>query len=410
MLTSLVLVCYVGTFCARSILYRCGVLFIVVKATPNAYFLVNEHLHTFFFLQPLLGMLGTQTIYYMKTRNLLFAAFLLAFGAAACESTIETPETPNEEAKTFTVKLSVGGEVDVTHEPLTRFTPDDRDLYGVQVRHKPATTGSYEHYAYGLFDNVEDMSLEVTENYQYEITVKLIDDGKDKIYCDSILVDSNYYLGYDKPFQGLNKYNGSTSTSITQLTNKFTYASDRYFYSNSQIRLKDGKAYTYPENIDFYYGQINNYIPTEDGTVLSIYLKHMVTGLKINIGDYFDNGKITLSAFSKNYTFTPDSKTYETTFANYDTYSSWYTREDLSQSYFNATLDFKWVKDDGTVVDWKSFDSRFYRLKQTVINLQYYGEDEVIGSNTFDVHYEDTEMEKDYHKCNYGSEQDDYNW
>lgn len=346
----------------------------------------------------------------MKNRNLLIATLLFAFGAVACEGIIDFPEKPIDDPRTFTIKLRAGGEADVSYEPLTRFTPDDRDLYGVQVRHKPATTGSYEHYAYGLFDNVEDMSLEVKENYQYEITVKLIDDGKDKIYCDSILVDSNYYLGYDKPFMGKNMYNGSTSTSITQLTNKFTYASDRYFYNNSQIRLKDGKTYYYPENIDFYYGQINNYIPTEDGTVLSIYLKHMVTGLKINIGDYFDNGKITLSAFDKNYTFTPESKTYETTFANYYTYSSWYTIEDLSLSTFKETLDFKWVKDDGTVVDWKSFDLQFYRLKQTIINLKYYGEDEVIGSNTFDVHYEDTELENGYSNRQFGAEQDDYNW
>lgn len=346
----------------------------------------------------------------MKTRNLLIATLLFAFGAVACEGIIDFPEKPIDDPRTFTIKLRAGGEADVSYEPLTRFTPDDRDLYGVQVRHKPATTGSYEDYAYGLFDNVEDMSLEVKENYQYEITVKLIDDGKDKIYCDSILVDSNYYLGYDKPFKGYNKYNGSTSTSITQLTNKFTYASDRYFSDNSKIRLKDGKEYYYPENIDFYYGQIKNYIPTEDGTVLSIYLKHMVFGLMVNIEDYFDNGKITLSAFNKNYTFTPDSKTYEATFANYHSYTSWYTIEDLSKSYFDEALDFKWVKDDGTVVDWKSFRTNFYRLKQTIINLKYYGEDEVIGSNTFDVHYEDTELEKDYHNCNYGSEQDDYNW
>ena len=65
MLTSLVLVCYVGTFCARSILYRCGVLFIVVKATPNAYFLVNEHLHTFFFFTAAVG--GAR-----HTNNLLY--------------------------------------------------------------------------------------------------------------------------------------------------------------------------------------------------------------------------------------------------------------------------------------------------------------------------------------------------
>lgn len=346
----------------------------------------------------------------MKTRNLLIATLLFAFGAVACEGIIDFPEKPIDDPRTFTIKLRAGGEADVSYEPLTRFTPDDRDLYGVQVRHKPATTGSYEYYAYGLFDNVEDMSLEVKENYQYEITVELIDDGKDKIYCDSILVDSNYYLGYDKPFKGYNKYNGSTSSSITQLTNKFTYASDRYFIDGSQIRLKDGKEYTYPENIDFYYGQIKNYIPTEDGTVLSIYLKHMVTGLKINIGDYFDNGNITLSAFDKNYTFTPESKTYETTFACYSSVSLWYTNEDLSLNPFNETFDFKWVKDDGTVVDWKPFNLKFYRLKQTIINLKYYGEDEVIGSNTLDVHYEDTELENGYSNLQFGAEQDDYNW
>lgn len=346
----------------------------------------------------------------MKTRNLLIATLLFAFGAVACEGIIDFPEKPIDDPRTFTINLRAGGEADVSYEPLTRFTPDDRDLYGVQVRHKPATTGSYEYYAYGLFDNVEDMSLEVKENYQYEITVELIDDGKDKIYCDSILVDSNYYLGYDKPFKGYNKYNGSTSSSITQLTNKFTYASDRYFIDGSQIRLKDGKEYTYPENIDFYYGQIKNYIPTEDGTVLSIYLKHMVTGLKINIGDYFDNGNITLSAFDKNYTFTPESKTYETTFAYYSNVSLWYTNEDLSLNPFNETFDFKWVKDDGTVVDWKPFNLKFYRLKQTIINLKYYGEDEVIGSNTLDVHYEDTEMENGYSNLQFGAEQDDYNW
>ena len=174
----------------------------------------------------------------MKTRNLLFAAFLFAFGAASCENVVETPVTPDEEAKTYTIKLRAGGEVDVTYDPLTRFTPDDRDLYGVQVWHKPATTGNYEYYAYGIFDNLEDVELEVTENYKYRLEVKLIDDGKDKIYCDSILIDSERYLGYGQPFRGRNKYNASSDVSITQLTNAFTYDSDRYFDDNYNIQKK----------------------------------------------------------------------------------------------------------------------------------------------------------------------------
>ena len=357
----------------------------------------------------------------MKTRNLLFAAFLFAFGAASCENVVETPVTPDEEAKTYTIKLRAVGEVDVTYNPLTRFTPDDRDLYGVQVWHKPATTGSYEYYAYGLFDNLEDVELEVTENYEYKFQVKLIDDGKDKIYCDSILVDSKHYLGYGQPFKGRNKYNASSTTSITQLTNAFTYDSDRYFNDNDYIQTTDGKERHYPEGIDFYYGAVTGYLPTEDGATLSIYLKHMIFGLKVNIGDYFDNGVITLPLrLGKTFKFTPENRTIEATFANhyysntnyvgYDYYTYWYGCEDLSDAKLSCDFDFEWTKDDGSIVDWKSFKVYFYRLKQTVVNLEYYGEDDVLGGNSFDIHYEDTEIENDYKSYNFGSNQEDYYW
>ncbi len=365
-------------------------------------------------------MLGTQTIYYMKTRNLLFAAFLFAFGAASCENVVETPVTPDEEAKTYTIKLRAVGEVDVTYNPLTRFTPDDRDLYGVQVWHKPATTGSYERYAYGLFDSLEDVELEVTENYKYSVDVLLIDDGKDKVYCDSILVDQNYYLGYDEPFRGRNKYNGSSSYSITKLTNEFTYDSDRYFSSTTDyvnglkqlFKAKDGKKYVYPEDVDVYYGDISNYIPTEDGATLSVYLKRMVFGLKVNIGDYFDNGEITLSTLDHNYTFTPENRVLEKSYSNMDAMRNdqWYSKDDLSKTYKEFSLDFYWRKADGTTVDWKPFNASFYRLKQTVVNLEYYDEDNVLGGNSFDIHYEDTEIENDYSYYNFGSNQEDYNW
>ena len=378
--------------------------------------------HFLFFTAADGGAAAHKQFIIMKTRNLLFAAFLFALGAASCENVVETPVTPDEEAKTYTIKLRASGEVDVTYDPLTRFTPDDRDLYGVQVWHKPATTGSYEYYAYGLFDNLEDVELEVTENYEYKFKVKLIDDGKDKIYCDSILVDSKHYLGYGQPFKGRNKYNASSDVSITQLTNEFTYDSDRYFYDNNYIQTTDGKTYIFPEGIDFYYGEIYDYLPTEDGATLSIYLKHMIFGLKVNIGDYFDNGVITLPLFGKTFTFTPENRTLYATFANhystnttygsekYHTYTYWYGCEDLSDAETLTYFDFKWTKDDGSIVDWKSFSVYFYRLKQTVVNLEYYGEDGVLGGNSFDIHYEDTEIENDYKSYNFGSAQEDYNW
>ena len=363
--------------------------------------------HFLFFTAADGGAAAHKQFIIMKTRNLLFAAFLFAFGAASCENVVETPVTPDEEAKTYTIKLRAGGEVDVTYDPLTRFTPDDRDLYGVRVMQKPATTGEYEYYAYGLFDNLEDVELEVKENHKYSIYVNLIDDGKDKIYCDSILIDSKRYLGYGEPFKGRNKYNASSDVSITQLTNEFTYDSDRYFTQNYGIQTTDGKTYSFAEGIDYYFGRVS--------ATLSIYLKHMVIGLKVNIGDYFDNGVITLSLPHymdyQTFTFTPENKTWETTFANKDDAGSWYGYEDLSHAVTDPMdVDFRWTKDDGSIVDWKSFRVYFYRLKQTVINLEYYGEDGVLGDNSFDIHYEDTEIENDYKSYNFGSEQEDYYW
>lgn len=350
----------------------------------------------------------------MKAKHLFFALFALSLSVAACEDSFENEVQPDE-PRAFTVKLRTTGEVDVTYEPLTRFTPDDRDLYSVQVWHKPATTGGYVYYAYGLFDNVEDMELEVKENYKYKFEFRLIDDGKDKIYCDSILVDNNYYSGYDQPFRGRNKYNGSSEVSITKLTNEFLYAEDRYFNGDIYIKTTDGKTSHFPENIDFYYGEINDYQPTENGTTLSVYLKRMVFGFKVNIGDFFDNGKITFTLLDKTYTLTPDNKEFEKTYTHYYYggygYKSWYNEDDISRAIHYATLDFKWTKADETVVDWKMYsDIPYYRLKQTVFNLEYYGEDGVLGNNTFEAHYEDTELEKDYITHNFGSEQDDYNW
>lgn len=355
----------------------------------------------------------------MKAKHLLFALFALALGAASCEN--DTPTTPNQEPKKMTIKLRTTGETDAQYNPLTRFTPDDRDLYGIQVWHKPATTGSYECYAYGLFDSFEDVEIEVTENYQYAFEVWMVDDGKDKVFCDSILVDQNYYLGYDKPFRGKNKYNGASSESVTQLTNEFTYASDRYFigtssygaanYWSQSFKAKDGKEYNYPENVDFYYGRVGDYIPTEDGVTLSIYLKRMAFGIKVIVGDYLDNGKITLSTLNYKYTFTPENRILEKTYAYmYGPCNHWYTRDDLSQTGQSMSFDFFWKKDDGTTVDWKSFSAKFYRLKQTVFTLEYYGEDEVLGGNMFEIHYEDTPIEEGYANYTDGADQNDYNW
>lgn len=363
----------------------------------------------------------------MKAKHLLFALFALSLGATSCENDNIDSQQPSE-PKTYTIKLRTTGEVDVTYEPLTRFTPDNRDLYGVQVFHKPASESSYKAYAYGLFDNLDDITLELTENYKYCFEIILIDDGKDKIYRDSILVDAQNYLGYGEPFRATNRYNGSSSESITKITNEFIIASNKYFNSSrgyfgdiSQYEMPDGTKVFTPDNINVYYGEVNDYIPEDGITEISVYLKRMNYGLRVEIGEYFNEGTINIrinniptdvsasyTSWSK-FTLTPDNKTFEIIYA-YNDLQNWYQYTELEKATTSREISFSWTKSDGSKINWDNVYLNFCRMKYTVLNLQYYGEDDSLGDNSLIFHYEDTPIEEVYKNYTYGDDQDDYNW
>ena len=338
----------------------------------------------------------------MRTRNLLFATFMLVFGVVACDTAVEIPAQPDSEPKTFKVRLGVSGEIDITQNPLTRFTPDDRDLYAIQVSHKPASESNYVKYAYGLFDNLDNAVIELTENYEYKFEVLLIDDAKDKIYCDSILVDNKPYIGYSKPFRAYNKYHAADNTvSKTRVTNEFIIAKDRYFEMGSNYDLANGKATSHPENIDVYYGTKTGFTPEVGVTELYIHLYRQNYGLKVEVGDFLDEGTLNVSYYDYERTLTPENRSFETTFAFY----AW-------QSSTTASTDcyFSWIKADGSIVKWDRISVSFERLKQTVVKLNYYGDDDVAGNNSLVFTYEDTPIEEVYKEYTHGEDQGDYEW
>lgn len=357
----------------------------------------------------------------MKARHFLFAVLILSLSVTACEKNTDPTQT-DQTPKTFTVKFNPGGEFSVTQQPLSRLVPDDRDLYAIQVWHKPVSENSYDEYAYGLFDNLENATLELTENYNYIFEVLFIDDAKDKIFRDSILVDSQNYLGYGEPFTAYNKYNASTSASITKLSDEFIYANDRYFYNLSRPKycLPDGSSYYTPENIDVFYGKVNDFVPQEGVSEISIYLKRINYGIRVEVGDFFDEGTITISERSiqsdgfgrddwRRHTLTPENKNFETIFAHYEV-SSWYSYVELEKATASHRLDFKWIKNDGTVINWDGVQIACCRLKKSILSLNYYGEDEVSDNNTLVFNYEDTTIEETYKNYTHGEDQGDYEW
>lgn len=352
----------------------------------------------------------------MKARHFLFAVLILSLSVTACEKNTDPTQT-DQTPKTFTVKFNPGGEFSVTQQPLSRLVPDDRDLYAIQVWHKPVSEDSYDEYAYGLFDNLENTTIELTENYHYKFEVLFIDDAKDKIFRDSILVDSQNYFGYGKPFEAYNRYNASTSLSITKLSDEFIYANDKYFYDLGTLtfRLPDGSLQKAPENIDVYYGNVNNFVPQEGVSEISIYLKRINYGIGVEVGDFFDEGTINIYERGhsndswRKHILTPENKNFETILA-YPWAEDWYSYVELEKAYTNHSLDFEWIKNDGTVIKWDGVSIKCCRLKKSILTLNYYGEDDTLDNNTLVFHYEDTTVEEIYNNYTHGEDQGDYEW
>ncbi len=351
----------------------------------------------------------------MKIKKLMLAAMALIMSFAACEQV--EPNLPDELPEIYTVKLNCAGEISVTQQPLSRFAPDNNDLYAVQVYYKPNSGGAYKYYAYGLFDDVSELTVELLADYQYRFAIDMIDEAKNIVYCDSVLIDTTHYLGYGKPFKAYNGYNASSNLSITKLMNELVYSEDYHFENigglkattsgSSSIEFKDGTSHYDPKGLDRYYGLVTDYVPSAEGETISIFMKRIVYGLKVVAGDFLKEGTLTVENRdydSDNFTLTPDNKVYEAVYAYSQPYS-WYQSQNPSAT---RTLKFTWTKADGTSVSLEPQYPNFNRLKQTIINVEFY-EDETTGATKLGLLYdEDPFTEGDSYT--YGDEQDEYEW
>lgn len=349
----------------------------------------------------------------MKIKHYFMAAFMLCMGMVACETLSEEPTLPEDAPKTFTARFNMTGEINVSQTPLTRFTPDSNDLYAIQVKYRPVSGGSYANYAYGLFDDLSNVTLELVENHYYDFEVIMIDDAKEKIYCDSILVDSKMYHGYGKPFDAYNYYNASASRSITKVSNEFEYSEKKHFdwsgTTDLMIQITDGKSVYSAANVDAYYAEVDKYVPEADNEEISIYLKKMVYGIRVVACDFLTEGTLKVSIDSQHVQkLSPDSKIYESSFGYLGSASSWYGAVSSDAAKTSVSLDFTWTKDDGTVYNYKATSITCNRLTMTTVNVDFY-DDGKVENNKLVMKYEDTEMGegKTY---THGDEQEDYDW
>lgn len=264
---------------------------------------------------------------------------------------------PNEKNDYYTVQLGWSGDIlDIYEEPLTKTSGSD--LYGIQVYSCPDTEGSnnYTPYAYGLFDDIEDITIKLLVGYKYKFESTMIVDGKNKLTSNS----GKYF----SPF--------SVDNTSVAITNDFSFSSsvkmspDRNF-----VQLVNGN-YDVP-NVERFYGVATDYSPSDNGKV-DIEMKRVSFGAKFVAQGKFaqQGGKITIQI--------PEAPVAYITAENNDhKYEDIYSFKNVVGAY-NAAKDndyvvemnvnISWTKGDGVTVPFGDYKVKFKRNKKTVINIK----------------------------------------
>lgn len=212
-------------------------------------------------------------------RKVLVASLLtgaLASFLTSCGK--EMPDSkPKQDTEYITVSLSVGGEITVDNELLSKAGTPTNDLYGINVYYDVNKDGNITTaYAYGLFDNIGDMTIALLSGHKYKFECTLVKDGKTKL-------ESSNVGKYEAPFGQIlqNKFILGTSTVMTGI-------------KSGASRMKGASSNTNVPKLDRYYGETTDYEPTVGGKV-TIELIRTVFGAKFIVTGLANEGTLTAS-------------------------------------------------------------------------------------------------------------------
>lgn len=298
-------------------------------------------------------------------------------------------------ASRLTVSLNLAGDfsVDVTQDPLTRAASTD-DTYALNVYYDKEGDGTVNDiYAYGLFDNVADMTITLLSNHKYDIYCSLIKDAKTYLSDYFSLTNNGLAITFDQvgPFyyyyyDGYSSEDFNNSSYYLQ-TNRFFYNSNEllYYYngvdatttsysskSGLYFELKDIREgellkKKYPTCTDWFYGEVNKYTPNGEVATMDIELKRVGFRLKYELSGVTD-GEVTVKVYNNDRTFinsTTNTASYESEeqfIAFYDTYSAWLYADNYTE---NLTVAVVWKRGIGVTQD---LGTKTIQVKRNCLN------------------------------------------
>jgi len=249
----------------------------------------------------------------LRMFGMVLMAVLMCVNFAACSS--EEAE-PNFSEK-VTVNFDFTGHLlDIQDTPLGRAASDD--LYGIQV-YTITNTGDKLPYAYGCFTSLENVTLDLIKSQKYKFEATVIIEG----YENASLAGDFSWNDFKDEVMG-----------------KFTY--------KTTTKIEPGSIGSYANlPYDRYYGILEEYSPTENGTV-TIDTKRMSYGIKF-IAENMNNGYLTIAydyGANKTVNLTTDAPTHEQIYTIYATLSNVYKFYDTYSTTISATITWKQNDDD----------------------------------------------------------------
>lgn len=297
-----------------------------------------------------------------------FVAFA-AFVAGVMVACSQKDPMPNDEQRYYTVSLGWDGEIlDVWYEPMR--ANSTADLYGIQIYQAPnveqeeGQSTTWTPYAYGLFDNADDIAIQLLKGYKYKFVATMVVDGQNKLrrynQTDGVGYNSPFYLrgaGYD-------------GQAFARLTNNFNYQSSIYFQGELQNGYTELKTDVFDHpNTERFYGELEDYIPGSNGDKAKIKMKRTSFGAKfIAKGKLAKSGTLVVQmteAPKMELALTNSDNQISDIFTFSDVKAAWADNQHKE----TIAVTFNWIRTDGTTLPLGTHDVTYKRNATTVVQV-----------------------------------------
>lgn len=205
------------------------------------------------------------------------------------EESNSTTATQNDDL--IAISFKVEGELSISRSQM-KTVENTSDLFAVQIY-----DSGNNPYAYVVGDDISKISIDFKKGQFYRIKTTYVKNGKNLLYF------WEQFGEWGGPF----RTRAGTGTTINQVY--YTSANELYPARASLETIEDlQRNYwgNYAE-VERYYGVVQNFSPNEDNLYLSLPLKRMVFGLKLNLK--LEDPKFSTLRFSLNGQFSREYTT-----------------------------------------------------------------------------------------------------